>query len=152
MNRPIAINDCQRFLPNMAGVFASCTRSRPLEWPWLARTNSIRTRTSRRQLTEVAQSCRREFAFDLLGLAERVAGCDGTVIQAGFEPVRALLGRAMGERFRTDMAGGHFLQVVITDGGGGAQRGLHVSAFEQAALLSGMRPDTSKTVCLEFQF
>jgi len=58
----------------------------------------------------------------------------------------------MRERFGSDTTGGHFLQAVITNGRSSAQRRFHVSLLEQAALLSRMRPDPSKTIGLQFKF
>jgi hypothetical protein len=39
----------------------------------------------------------RQFAYELLGLAEGITGRDCAVIQTGLEPVHTLLGRAMRE-------------------------------------------------------
>ena len=56
---------------------------------------------------------------DLLRLAESIACRDGAVLKTGVEPMHPLLGSTVRERFRTNMARGHFLQAIITNGSRG---------------------------------
>ncbi len=87
----------------------------------------------------------------LLRLIERVAGRDRAIVQAGAEPVHTLLGSAVREGFRAHVACGHFLQMIVADGGRRTQSGFNISFFKQAALLRGMRPHTRKAVRLKLQ-
>ena len=72
--------------------------------------------------------------------------------QAGIEPVHPLLRSSVRERIRADVTCGHFLQAVVADGRRCAQRRFHVTLFQQAALLCGMRPNTREAIGLQFQF
>ena len=74
------------------------------------------------------------------------------VLEALAEPVNPLLGRAVRELFRHDIALGLLLQPVIADGLGGGDRLLDVAGFQNVPFLIGvMGPDAGQKIGLEFQ-
>jgi len=56
----------------------------------------------------------------------------------------------MRKRFGLHSAPRHFLDVIITHCRSRSQRGFHVATFQQAALLCGMRPNSSQAIGLQF--
>ena len=85
-------------------------------------------------------------AEELIGLLEIAAA------QALAEPVDPLLGRAVRELFRHDVALGLLLQPVIANGLGGSDRLLDVARFQNVPFLIGvMGPDAGQKIGLEFQ-
>ena len=58
----------------------------------------------------------------------------------------------MGKGVGCDVTAGLLLQAVVTNGTGRPEPFLEISRFQQLPSAIGvMRPDTSKTVCLQFQ-
>jgi hypothetical protein len=72
-------------------------------------------------------------------------------LEAGGEPFFALGAGAVGPVFRTDGAAGHFLDVVVADGGGGFQCLGDVALGDFAALLGGVAPDAGEAVGLQLE-
>src|SRR6516165_8220120 len=83
-------------------------------------------------------------------LGKRVASRDGAAAQALREPMHSLLRTPMRKRFGLHLAAHHLLDVIVAHRGSCSQRGFHVGTFEQAALLSGMRPNSCQAVGLQF--
>jgi hypothetical protein len=82
---------------------------------------------------------------------ERIAIAHDAGAEAAFKPSHPLGGGAVRERIRHNLSLRLTLQCIVTDGGGGAERGIDVPAFEDAARFIGMeRPDTGETVSLQF--
>jgi len=81
-------------------------------------------------------------------LAKSVAGIDISAVQPAVEPIHALLGRAVRERLRLNRSSGHFLDVIIPNGGRRTQRRLNIACIEEATLLRRMRPDPREAIRL----
>jgi len=51
--------------------------------------------------------------------------------------------------FGADLASAHALNAVIADGGGGVERLVHVTRFDDLSFLGGVRPDAGKAIGLQ---
>src|SRR6476646_2334813 len=80
---------------------------------------------------------------------EGVAGVRVAAVEAGPEPVRALLGRPVRPRLRIDACTGGLLDSVVAHRGGGGQRLLEVAALEHPPLLDRVAPYAREAVGLQ---
>src|SRR5437867_5294046 len=79
-----------------------------------------------------------------------VAALHRSLLHAGVEPALPLLGRAMREAVRHHPALRAPLQRIVTDCGGGAQRGLDVTGLQQMPALIGLvRPHAGEAIGLQ---
>src|SRR6184192_1804644 len=80
---------------------------------------------------------------------ERIAGIGRSAIEAAPEPARSIRRRPVRERLGSDAAPRHLLELVVADGGSGAQALLDVAGLEHLALGGGMAPHARQTVRLQ---
>src|SRR5262245_1274827 len=102
-------------------------------------------------LTSVAlQALSRRTTSELCARRKCVAALRRSLLHAGVEPALALLGCAMCEAIRHHPALRAPLQRVVTDRGGGAQRGLDVAGLQQMPALVGLvRPHACEAIGLQ---
>ena len=82
---------------------------------------------------------------------EGLAGAYRSIGQTSAEPVGAGGAGAVGPVFRAYGAAAHALQMVVADGGGGAEGSGDVVLVDDVALGGGVRPDAGEAVGLEFE-
>src|SRR3546814_64420 len=80
---------------------------------------------------------------------EGVARVQGARVQAAPEPEGALLGRAVGEGVRRDIAAGPHLETVVADRARRVQRLLHVAGLQHPSRFRVVRPDAGEAVRLQ---
>src|SRR5688500_625365 len=83
---------------------------------------------------------------------ERIALADVAGLVAFAEPADALLGRAVGERFRYDVPLGAALKIIVADDAGGAQRFFDVAGFhDMLGPVGVMGPEAGEEIGLELE-
>src|SRR5215469_4683995 len=89
--------------------------------------------------------------FSGADLPKRRANPNTPRIQTAPEPLHALRGRAVRERFGSDEALTQTLKPVVPDSSGRAQRGFHLRRRHQIMLLRRMGPDTGEAIGLQLE-
>src|SRR4051794_31861270 len=80
---------------------------------------------------------------------KRVTPIGFAAVEARPEPLRPLLGGAVGERLRVDVAGRLLLDAVVADGGGRGQSLLEVAGLQLLALVGRVGPHAGEAVGLQ---